>query len=217
MSEHLSDLALDAIRLGRGDRSHLDTCAICQARAAILESEAAKFATLDHAALIDDALARPKVQPIDRRSLLVPLALAAAASLLYVALPSEGLRPKGAGAKASLHVLVDGGPAAIRGPLGDGDRLALQLAPPSPSLVRILWWSAPDGWRPLYPEQMELAWHIAEPTWLDREVVLDGASGTEAAGVVFCRDPVTHTEARTMLEGAPREDCTIERIEVQKR
>lgn len=238
MSEHLSDLVLDALRIGAPpvsgeDRAHLLSCAACRARQQALDEDAANFQQrFDLPGLAADALMRAS-QPSPWRSFswlrfpwlrfrwlrfaFVPAAVAAAVLLVVVLRPPQ-IRTKGA-ASAHVEVFVIDGDArrAIDGPVARDARLAVRVVAAGPEHVRILWGSEPDRFDALYPEERAMAWAIEGPSWLEREVVLDGAREPELLGVVACEDEVSHAEALTALAAGAREGCVVETVEVKKR
>lgn len=219
MSEHLSDLQLDALRISRGHDVHLDSCPSCQARQTTLDTAAAKFAErFDPVGLAASALSQAETRKNRRYFVwLAPLA-AAAAVMLVVSLPqSPELRSKGAGSLVELFVLEGETRLPMNEAVDPRARLAVQLSPSGARETRILWSSAPERWDALYPEQDARAWKIEGPTWLDRQVVLDGAPEDEELGVVACTAPVAHEEAIGMLETSARADCELARVKIRKR
>ena len=83
--------------------------------------------------------------------------------------------------------------------------------------MRILWGAGPDRWAALYPEEHAPAWSVESPSWLEREVVLDGAQETERLGVVACDGPLSHQDAVEALTRGARGRCELQTIEVEKR
>jgi hypothetical protein len=227
MSEHLSDLAFDALAtegraLGSVEQAHLEACAVCRARRLELEQARAEFlARFDVVGLATDALMRSRAVRVPwwrQRWLSVSLA-AAAALLLIVLLPlsSSDLHVKGRAPLAEVFVIDGDTRRTMDGAVAPDARLALLISPEGPRHVRILWSSEPKQWTALYPEQGAPAWFLEKPTWLEREVVLDGAPEDEQLGVVACKTTMTHDEAARMAEDEPRSDCEVEWTRIEKR
>lgn len=221
MNEHLSDLALDNLRLGgREGQAHLEGCALCQARQAELASDADAFeARFVPAQLAADTLAAAEAPSQRRGSFLRLFAVAgtaaAVAALLIVAEPDDGLRTKGSGALFSLFQRIDGERVRVEGVVERDARLELRAE--AAGYVRVLWETEAGAWTPLFPSPGGDAWRIEGPSWLPREVVLDGAPATERIGVVVCDTEVGAVEARAVLDGGYRSGCRAQYEELSKR
>lgn len=229
-AEHWSDLELDRLRIeGRSDPArarHLEGCAICQARQkGLLDAEDAFRARYAEGALIGELQQRLEARRPRRGSWIPALAaLAAAAAAVAIAvvispgIAPDAIRSKGDDELLAIFVLrPDGGRSPLSGPIAPGSRLAVRLAPKQRSAVRLLWSSPPKGWEALYPEERAASWMLAEPAWLEREVVLDEAREDEELAVVACRESVDHRAAAAMLDGKARSDCAIARARIEKR
>jgi hypothetical protein len=223
--------------------AHLASCASCRARAATLETEAAAFAArFDVVGLAAEALGRAEAERTARRGWLrglAALSTAATAALgvvLVLRAPPdapEALRPKGGEAALVEVFVLDGGrKAPLEGPVARDAELAVRIVPRTPSVpgapaapspsrahVRIVWRSAPEAWSALYPGPEDAAWQLDGPTWLERRVVLDGAPGPEALGVVACARAMSHAEAVRALADprAGRADCATSLVPITKR
>lgn len=224
--------------------AHLASCASCRARAATLDAEAAAFAArFDVVGLAAEALGRAEAERTSRRSwfrALGALSTAATAALgvvLVLRAPPEApdaLRSKGGEAALVEVFVLDGGrKVPLEGPVARDAELAVRVVPraaadtssarPTAAAgrahVRIVWRSAPEAWSALYPGPEDAAWQLDGPTWLERRVVLDGAPGPEALGVVGCARAVSHAEAVRALAdpSARRADCTTSLVPIAKR
>lgn len=222
MIEHLSDLQLDAHRLGRGDgavSAHLVACEACRAREVVLSEQAAAFERrYDPAALAAATLAKaaPQVR-VGRFRIPAVLLAAAAALVLFLRLEPEGVRRKGDERWLRVHQRGPSGPVALEGSIGAGTKLLLQLEPKGPRWVRLFSASGEGALVALYPDSEGPAWRIEGPTWLDREVVVDDAPGPERLTAVACEGNFGHAEALTMLRTRPRGDCVVEKVVLEKR
>lgn len=220
MNEHLSDLALDGIRLGRNEgREHLDGCEVCQSRQAELaaadEGFDARFVPAQLAvATLTAAEAQSPRWPIWRFGF-VSAGLAAVA-LLIVALPEDDLRTKGGGALFSLFHRVGGERVAV-GPTVER-KARLELRAEATGYLRVFWGTEAGEWTQLFPPAAAESWRVARPaTWLPREVELDGAPETERIGVVVCETDVALAAARALLGGESRAGCRAAQKELRKR
>lgn len=238
-AEHLSDLELDRLRISQERPPvHLDSCPRCQGRfEALLKAQDEFRARYSEGALIGDLQQRMDAKKPRRWIALWVPALAAAAALAAVVVLVPGpqsIRPKGDGVLLEVFVLQpEGGRAPLEGPIAPGSRLAVRLAPKQRSAVRLLWGSEPRStrgasagpgpddrpkvWAALYPDERAPSWMLAEPAWLEREVVLDDAREDEELAVVACTESVDHRGAAAMLDGRVRPDCTIARVRIEKR
>jgi hypothetical protein len=225
MSEHLSDLVLDALRIGSpevsaAEREHAAGCPRCQDRGEALAREAAAFTQrFEPAGLAAEALERAARRTSARRwwPALVPVFAAAAAAAIAVVVAKPELRSKGDQELVELYVLDGERRELMSGPVAKDARLAVRIAPERPRLVRILWGSAPGRWAALYPQAEAGPWAVLAPSWLEREVILDGAPEPERLAVVACEQTVDHAAAVKMLESKVRSDCTIAEVRVIKR
>lgn len=226
-AEHLSDLELDALRLGElpGDASalaeaHLGACPACQARRAALDASAADFAQrFVPAALAAETLARAETQRPwwrQRLAVWVPAAASAVAAVLLLS-PVDAVRTKGAGGAVEVFVLDGDTPRSLSGPVPAGARLAVRVSPgPAPAWAR-LYWRSTEGVAPLHPAPDAAAWALTTPTWLEREVVLDDAPGPEALVAVLCAAPVSDDEARAVMDDEERAGCRRDVVAITKR
>ncbi|MCC7380354.1 MAG: hypothetical protein IT384_00885 [Deltaproteobacteria bacterium] len=222
MSEHLSDLDLDGLRLGVAgpavDRAHLDGCLHCRQRSAALAASAEDFARrFEPAGLAADALARAERQP--RRWMLWPPVLAGAAvaaSLAVVGL-QVNLRSKGAASLLEVYQLEGQERRAIQGPVPKDARLAVRMSAGERRRIRLLWSPAAGKFQALAPAEQEAPLELLGPTWLDREIALDGAPEPEALIAVACTAPFDHRRALELAAGEDDPDCQVERIEIEKR
>ncbi len=223
MSEHLSDLALDALRLGQAPeavQAHLKDCPRCQARSAELERAAALFRErFEVSGLAAEALAAAAKAPSVPwwRRALVPGMAALATTLVVVISLQDNLRTKGAASEVELFVLSGQSRTLLEAAVDPRAHLALSVTPQGLRNVRILWSERPGQWSALAPEATAPAWEVRGPTWLDREIVLDGATEPETLGYVLCTSAVDHDAAVRMLTDAPRADCRMGMIQVLKR
>lgn len=225
MSEHLSDLALDALRLGQapeGAAGHLQGCPRCQARSAELERDALLFRQrFQVEGLAAEALAAAsKAPPIPwwRRALWPSTGAAAAATLLIALVTAQdNLRTKGGGSEVELFVLSGQTKTLLAGAVDPQAHLALSVRAEGPRQVRVLWSEQPGQWTALAPEAEAPAWQVRGPSWLEREIVLDGAPEPETLGYVVCEATVDHAAAVRMLSEAPRADCQVGTIRILKR
>ena len=215
MSEHLSDLALDALRIQGGEDAHLVSCARCQARREALDTDAAAFVRrFSLPGLAADAIAQSEKKP-RRTWLFVPAILTAAAAMFLVFRPGT-IRTKGPGG-VEVYVLDGDDKQRMGGPVDANARLAIRVSVETARHVRLLWESTPGDFGALYPSVDARAWVLEAPTWLHREVVLDGALGPERLGVVSCEGAIDHPAAAALLRGDSREDCVVEWISILKR
>jgi hypothetical protein len=208
MTEHLSDLQLDALRLGTaepGVGAHVEACERCQRRRDALAADAEAFSSrFDPAQLAARTRARAEGSRGTRRpgwwafGGVSMMAAAAAATLLIVA-PGEETRTKGDGARVEIYAPRDDEPRPVGGAVEPGAHLWVRVAVPGPRRVRLLWSPAPGGWTPLFPPARDPAWAVEGPAWLEREVVLDGELATERLGAVFL-GPQLRGETRRQLE-----------------
>ena len=188
---HLSDLALDGLRLDRGaqgDQSHLDDCGVCVDRLAELVADAAAFEDrFEPRSLAAQTLDRGR--PTGRRAWLGGLvAAAAAAALLVVALPAletPGPADRIKGSAAGLKVRVKRDGVVTEGRSGQvfkpGDALMIGLQPGRNDHVRLVYRDSQGA---------EAVWFEgAAPsgrwTWTDGSFVLDGAHGRERLTAVY--------------------------------
>lgn len=219
MSEHLSDLRLDAHRLGALDprsEAHLLACAECQARALHLRRAAEAFAaSFDPAAL---AAATPR--PVRRRWVgwATGLLAAAAVALLVVRSSTDPIRTKGGGGGLRVERRGPNGPEPLKGPIEPGARLVVQASTSRPGYGRLYSATAGGPWLPLYPAPTAPAWRLEGPTWLDREVVIDDAPGRERLALVICPAPFSDPEGQAVLlhTGGPQ-GCLVETVTLEKR
>lgn len=222
MTEHLSDLQLDAHRLGRGDdgvSSHLLACEACRAREVLLSEQAEAFGRrYDPAQLAAATLEKATPQVRAGRFRIPAVLLAAAAALvLFLRLEPEGVRKKGDDRWLRIHQRGPSGPVALEGPISAGAKLLLELRPEGPRWVRLFSASGEGPLVALYPEAEGPAWRLEGPDWLDREVVVDDAPGPERLTAVACEGNFGHTEALTMLRTRVRDDCVVEKVVLEKR
>lgn len=220
MSEHLSDLDLDALRIGAGRdelRAHLESCPACQARQASLTAAADDFAArFNPAGLAAQTLEATGARP-HRAAWWPALGLVAAAGLVVGVWPRpDEVRAKGGAEAVELHVKAPGGVTRVRGPVPRDAALGVRVHVDAPASVRVLWMTPPETWQALYPPAERPAWPVEAPTWLPHALKLDGAPQTEQLGVVICDAAVAHPEAVHVLEGQRRAGCRAEVLEVAK-
>lgn len=224
MTEHLSDLQLDGIRLTKASpeaQAHLSSCARCQARQAELtEDQEAFLSRFNPAQLAAQTIQRRDTahRPGWRRWSwpVLPAGLAVAAALFFVR-PQPELRTKGDNPSLEVFLVTAAGPTPMRSAVAPNAHLAVRVLTDRPRYVRLLWQSEPKGWQALYPDQGAESWSIKEPTWLAREVVLDGDPQAEALGVVLCASPVGHDEAAERLRRPEQGECTTQVVQITKR
>lgn len=218
MSEHLSDLALDAIRRGgsREGAEHVASCPACQARQAALAGEDEAFIrSFVPAQLAVATLARAeRRRPRWRWWPVVPLAVAAAAAMFVLA-PRDTLRTKGDGAVLAVFLRDGAQTVAVDGPVDARAHLAVQVK--GPGFARVLWSSSPDVWEPLFPTPGASAWAVESSSWLPNEVVLDGAPQDERIGAVVCPEAPAEDAAAAMLAGAEPGECRVQWVTIEKR
>jgi hypothetical protein len=202
---HLSDLALDTLRLGRSaldEQHHLEGCGVCSDRMALLVADAAAFEDRFSAeALAAQTLAAPRpaggwgalVGPRrgsgPRRGWWAGALAAAAAIVIVVAVPDTmGPAPtdriKGA-AHVGLKVRVRREGVVSEATSGqsfrDGDALMIGMNPGSHGRVRLTYRDTAGKEEVWFDGQ-------AEPgtwTWTDKSFVLDGATGAERLTAVY--------------------------------
>lgn len=219
MTEHLSDLALDALRrtgVTEG-ADHLGTCARCRSRQAALAAEDAVFeARFVPEQLAVDTLAAAE-RPVRRWWPRIAVAAAAFAAVVFVVWPrGTDVRTKGAADVVALHVLDGDRRAPVLGPVDPRARLAVQVR--GPGFARVLWGSSPGRWDALFPAADARAWRVEANSWLPNEVVLDGAPETEALAVVVCDEAFSDAVARERLEpNAELDGCRVQRVTIEKR
>lgn len=221
MTTHLSDMELDALRLGEANAeaaAHLSSCEACAARRDELANAAASFAAdFDPVNLAVETIGRADPPaPWWRRweiGLLLPVAAAAALMLI----PEPTTRTKGDNPPIEVFVLEGETPKPMRGPVDPHARLAVRLDPGGAAFVRILWESTPDDRAALYPAQDGDAWMVNEKTWLAREVRLDGATTDERLIAVLCEAPFTHERALAIAAGDAAKRCRQFAVPVTKR
>lgn len=222
MTEHLSDLQLDAHRLGRGDdvvSAHLLACEACRGREGLLSEQAEAFGRrYDPAQLAAATLVKvaPEVR-VGRFRIPAVLLAVAAALLLFLRLEPEAVRKKGDERWLRIHQRGPSGPVALEGSIAAGAKLLLELRPEGPRWVRVYSASGQGDWAALYPEVEGPAWRLEGPTWLDREVVVDDAPGPERLTAIACEGNFGHAEALTMLRTQLRGDCVVEKVVLEKR
>lgn len=144
----------------------------------------------------------------------------AAAGFLLIAVPPDGVRPKGEDAQLELFLRTEAGVVGVTGAVEADAHLAVRVRPPARRFVRLLWESEPHRWGALYPREGDAAWLVRRATWLEREVVLDGAPEPERLGAVLCEEEVDHGEAVALLmreSGEVRNGCRVEILPVLKR
>lgn len=211
----VSDLILDQIRAGEPvshhARDHVDACAPCRDRLALLDGDAAPFR---------EGALPPWLAPRPRRSWVRPLVatsslLAAVILLWLMRIPpsaertDDTLRIKGRGA-LTIYVRQDGRtflaePGARVHP---GDAVRIALSAPKPSWVAVFGRDATGTWSTYHP----LGTH-AEPVaagaeqLLDTALELDDVIGEETFLAVFCAAPVELDAIRgTVMETFPNLD-----------
>lgn len=221
---HLSDLELDAHRLGTAPPqvcAHLEVCTMCQARAQALAEDATAFAVrFDPAVLATSTLqAVPAPRPRWWRGAAGAFAaLAAAAGLLLFVRPDpEAVRAKGSSARVELFVTDGGQIRPARGPVDPRAHLALRVRTATRAHIRLLWSSTPGVWQPLHPAAEASPWVVSGEAFLPRQLVLDGALEPERLGVVLCPGALVHSLAQDMLEHGASAGCEVEVVEVRKR
>ncbi len=220
MSEHLSDLELDQIRLGHGTpeiESHLSGCAICQSRREILLASANEFAGEQNIeALVDKTLqAAPRQR--GRRHWARPVVAATAAVMLAAAafvLAPDTTRTKGARNEVELF-LVDahGNPTKMPQTVPDNAQLSVRVTTASTRYVRLLWKSEPNETDALYPSTEEPAWRIHKSTWLPHRITIEAGHGSEYLKAVVCDSDISHRQALAELDKPSR--CELQNIEVK--
>jgi len=223
MSQHLSDLDLDAMRLGAGAAEavdHLQGCETCQARQHTLTREAEDFAQrFNPAGLAAQTLAQsPRPRPWWRRLAWASAPLAAmAALLLMVVMPSETeLRTKGGPSPVEVFVVTEQGPKPMPATVAPGARLAVRNNPGETRQVRLLWGLKRGPWQALYPDDAAPSWQTKGPAWLSQEVVLDGETAPERLQVVMCRQPVSHSQALALIGNVAQAGCALHSVDVVK-
>lgn len=225
MSEHVSDLELDALRLGRGSEAvarHVEGCARCAARRAELEAAAEDFsARFSPAVLATETLLEVERRRGRRRWTGWwggAAGLAMAAAVLFTATsPPDEVRAKGEAARVELFEVRAGTPTITTGPVDARATLRVRVRTEGPRFVRLLWSSTPHAWTALYPGADAPSWPVDGVEWLRREVELDGALETETLGVVFCEGEVSSADAARALEGEVVAGCEAVRRAVEKR
>ncbi len=219
MTEHLSDLALDAIRrTGATDGAdHLAGCDACQARQARLTAADEDFAQrFVPAQLAVDTLAVPSIPKWSLRTKFAAVGFAlAAAAVAFVVAPREQLRTKGGDALVTVHVRADGRTTPVRGPVDPRAHLAVQVK--GPGFAQVLWSSRPGAWEPLYPPPGAPAWEVEASDWLPREVVLDGAPEDERLSAVVCPTAPSAADAAEIAGGADPGACRVQWVKIEKR
>ncbi len=223
MSQHLSDLDLDAMRLGAAAPEaieHLQGCETCQGRQHALTREAEDFAQrFNPAGLAVQTLAQtPPPRPWWRRLAWVSAPLAAVtALLLVVVMPDEpGLRTKGSPSPVEVFVVTEQGPKPMSATVAPGARLAVRINPGKARQVRLLWGPKRGPWQALYPDAAAPSWQTKGPSWLSQEVVLDGETAPERLQVVLCRQPVSHAQALDLIRDVARSGCALHFVDVVK-
>lgn len=223
MSHHLSDLDLDALRLGAGGpeaHTHVQACDVCQARQSTLTREAEDFAQrFNPAGLAAQTLAElPTQRPWWRRLtwLAAPLAAAAAVVFLVVIPDAPQLRTKGGPSPVEVFIVTAQGPKPMPATVAPDARLGVRLNPGQARQVRLLWGSRAGQWQALYPAADAPSWHTKGPTWLSQEVVLDGETAPEKLGVVFCETRVSHKQALELLRAGTGPGCKVHTVDVVK-
>lgn len=219
MTEHLSDLALDALRrtgVTEG-ADHLHSCARCRSRQAALAREDEVFeARFVPEQLAVDTLAAAE-RPVRRWWPRIAVAAAAFAAVVFVVWPrGTDVRTKGTADVVALHVLDGDRRAPLAGPVDPRARLAVQVR--GPGFARVLWGSAAGRWDALYPPADDPAWRVEADSWLPNVVVLDGAPEAESLAAVVCDEAFSDVVARRRLEpGADLGGCRVQRVTIEKR
>lgn len=224
MSKHLSDLDLDAMRLGVQEPeaiAHLQGCEICQARQHILTREAEDFAQrFNPAGLAAQTLAQPSpTRPWWRRLAWVSAPLVAVSALLLLTVTPNGerLRTKGGPSPVEVFVVTEQGPKPMPAAVAPGARLAVRINPGQRRQVRLLWGPKGGPWQALYPNAAAPSWKTKGPSWLSQEVVLDGETAPEQLRVVLCTQPVSHAQALDLIREVAQPGCALHTVDVVKR
>lgn len=186
---HLSDLALDALRLGRGvdtDQEHLDGCGVCTDRRLELIADAAAFEDrFSAAALAAQTLERDR--PTGRRAWIGALLAAGVGAVLIVAVPMSAPQPvdRIKGGAPGLKVRVSRGGAVSEGRSGQafqpGDALMIGLNPGRHDHVRLVYRDS-AGKEEVWFEGPTPA---GRWTWTKGSFVLDDARGRERLTAVY--------------------------------
>lgn len=246
MSEHLGDLELDLARIDAASlpaqrAAHLEACARCQARGAVLTAEAAQFhERFSLPNLAAEALEQHRVTRASRwrwRWLAPAFATALALATIVVWPRVEPTtRTKGDAQLVEVFVLDGQERRALDGPVPARTQLAVRVTAEGRGFARVAWWSS-ARWTPLYPEA-DRSWAVDGPAWLERAIVLDDARGPEALGVIVCAAEISEREALEVLEASEpspsdpseaseasgpsepsgvRADCRRETVRIEKR
>lgn len=218
MSEHLSDLQLDALRRLDGEtsgRDHLEGCSTCRARQAELAAEDGLFeARFSPARLAAETRAAAEPRPARWWPAMGALAAAAGVAVV-VGVPGEQIRTKGAQDTVAVFVHADGQTIALAGAVDAEAHLRVQVR--GPGYARVLWSSTAGDWSTLYPTPDAEPWRVEASTWLPREVVLDGAPETETLAAVVCPEPVDEARAQAMLQSGVTDGCRTAKVVIEKR
>ncbi|MFO0725258.1 MAG: hypothetical protein U1E65_15860 [Myxococcota bacterium] len=216
MSDHLSDLRLDALRIDPASASpevltHLEACGSCQARRALLDQEAAAFsARFDLPGLAAEVLGRQRAPRWWQRTWSLGGAAAALGLVLILILipRPELLRVKGDAPLFEVFLVRGESKLSLEGPVPARAALAVRVSPRARAEVRV-YWKTPSAWAPLYPAKDAPSWMVTAPTWLERAVVLDDELAPEVLGVIACQAELGDAEAQAMLadELPLRPDC----------
>ncbi len=220
MSEHLSDLELDQLRLGHGTKEierHLSDCAICQSRREILIASAEEFAGEQNIeALVDKTLQAAPRQP-RRRHWARPVAAASAAVMLAAAaflFAPDTTRTKGGGDEVELFMVdANGDPAKLPKVVPDNAQLSVRVTTASTRFVRLLWKSKPNKTDALYPSSEAPAWRIHKSTWLPHKITIKAAQSSEYLQAVVGGRDISHRQALAEVDKPTR--CEVQSIEVK--
>lgn len=231
--DHLSDLALDALRLHELDpttadaaRTHLETCEACAGRRRCLDDDALGFAArFDAASLAAETLMAPRARPPRRLSVWPRFAFAAMAAMAIVLVVPplapdprpDAVRAKGSDRRLELFAVVGGDPAPFDGVIRAGASLRLRYDAGSRAYARIVWVDPAGATTALFPpaDGRAIATRGAVE-WVPFEIALDDMPGREAAHALFCDAPFAHEDALRWLEGPAPATCDTAHADVRK-
>lgn len=222
----LSDLALDLLLAGEGDRTHLASCVVCRARLDELRHEQEMF--------LRDAPEAPEPEPQavvvplqkKRRWIAIAAPLAAAAALLLAVLQAQR-QPDTTRFKGGFAIgfYADRAGEVRLGANGEtlspGDRIRFWYSSERRGYLAILSYDAANKISRYHPAQGDTAAAANEgrEVLLDSAALLDETLGAEVIRAFWCDAPASLAALENALknDAPPPEGCTSDQLRIEKK